>query len=72
MRKVEIIAFADNTFIESLYCQIGNHTYLTGDKITEPIVRDGCTLYTAEKLYSSFLEVASTYNSIDIKPIKGD
>ena len=71
MRKVEIIACVDNQFIESLFMQINHRTYLTGDKLREdgPIVREYIDSQDAESYYNDFLLCATTYNSLDLKPI---
>ena len=70
MQRVEIIAHTENTFIESCLIQIHNHTYLVGDKIDEPIIRDFNSPDEARDYFSLFLVCASNYNSLDLKPIK--
>lgn len=71
MKKVEIIAYVDNKFIESLFMQINHRTYLTGDTLREigPIEREYNDKQDAEAKYADFLQFATAYNSIDIKPI---
>lgn len=69
MKHAEIVAMgSDGKFRESYYCQIGNHTYLLIEGSTEPIVRTGSPLYTAEQMFDEFILRAASHNNVDIKP----